>query len=451
MQWQAVACSAIGTKHIKKGTPCQDSVCHEIISEQIIIGAVSDGMGSARRSEVGSDLAVKTALSQMKSMSCLQNQPKNDEEVREIFRSVLGKVIATLKKEAENGGYSVEELDCTLLAFIATPKWLAAMQVGDGLIVVRPRGGIYELLFMPDKGEYANVTTPVTASNAVQEMQVCLKSGGYEFICAATDGIENISLVRQEGWKPFERFFKPLEEQIMLSANTPTQKEKEIHDFLNSEAVNQKTDDDKTLLLCVYNNFANSQNSVTKSENLPFEQPKIEAGTKPRGEGASIPQPKASIPLTNQNIINQELARIKASIVNTPEAQGITPSLKIKNSFLSCEFISDKSLPCQQMLSQSIRQQVLNSQIPKLLKVNKIEVYNYPKNSEDYYWLETIHLGEFPYWLFDLATVITITLVMTFFAGFIQTLLPSFLGILTYFFVNLIIISFVWFFRHRRN
>ena len=82
-------------------------------------------------------------------------------------------------------------------------------------------------------------------------MQVCLRSIPYKFICTATDGIENISLIKTQGWKPFDNFFRPLE-QHMLSTSTLEQKKKKLDDFLNSAKINQSTDDDKTLLLCVY-------------------------------------------------------------------------------------------------------------------------------------------------------------------------------------------------------
>ncbi|MEG4282874.1 PP2C family serine/threonine-protein phosphatase [Microcoleus sp. A006_D1] len=294
MEWQAVGVSVQGSYHIDQKLPCQDAAKYETSSDyQIIIGAVSDGMGSARHSEIGSALAVNTALSEIKSKMPWQEQPSN-EQVRSIFYTVLEKVQASLKKEAEKEGYSLKDLACTLLLFVATPKWLAAMQVGDGLIVVRrSTGENYELLFRPDKGKrYPNETTPVTSSYADREMQVDVKSGCYQFICAATDGIENISLVKREGWRPFENFFKPLEEQIMLSQNTVNQKEMEIQDFLNSEQVNQETDDDKTLLLCVYSNFGIQRE--TQTETSAFDKANREVATTQRCEASSRPRPQAS-------------------------------------------------------------------------------------------------------------------------------------------------------------
>ena len=251
MEWQAVASRARGYKHIKGGKPCQDYGDYEILSGgRVIIGVVSDGMGSAKHSEIGSQLAVEVAISELKRESWLYS-PKDEKHTQKIFKSILEVVRAKLKNWADINGYSVQDLACTLLAFIATPQWLAAMQIGDGFVVVRSKGGDYQLLFKPDKGEFANETTPLTSSDALREMQVCLRSIPYKFICAATDGIENISLIKTKDWKPFDNFFRPLENH-MLSPYILEQKKKKLDDFLNSEKINQSTDDDKTLLLCVY-------------------------------------------------------------------------------------------------------------------------------------------------------------------------------------------------------
>lgn len=451
MQWEIVSCSAIGTKHITGGTPCQDAVDYERISDRIIIGAVSDGMGSARRSDVGSKLAVQTALSQIKNTQCWLNQPKNDEGARNIFRTILGKVQTALKKEAENGGYSVEDLNCTLLAFVATPEWLAAMQVGDGLIVVRPKGQDYQLLFMPDKGEHPNETTPVTSSDALQEMQVCVKSGSYEFICAATDGIENISLVKPENWRPFEGFFKPLEEKIMLSTKSLAHKKKEIEDFLNSEQINQKTDDDKTLLLCAYSDFTNVENPNTVSQNNLQDK----TANTPQSTITGTVQPSTNDTVSQKQKrredIESEIAAITARIYRIFEngaAYGITPEIKIDQSYLVCDLISDHSLNDKDMLSNIVRKAVIDSKILSLIQIKRIEVYNFIKDSKTPCWSEKFNV---PNKFLEIAIVIIIAAGMTLSFGLLKTFLDGILSIIISFIFSLIVISCIWFLRFKTN
>ena len=124
------------------------------------------------------------------------------------------------------------------------------MQIGDGFIVARLREGEDQLLFTPDKGEFINETTFVTSANAINEMRVRVLPGQQKFICASTDGLERVA-IRMSDWTPFPPFFQPLEE-YMVETSHPEQEDEYIKNFLDSERLNAKTDDDKTLLLCLY-------------------------------------------------------------------------------------------------------------------------------------------------------------------------------------------------------
>ncbi len=252
MVWRAIVRSSVGTSHKKRQMPCQDYGQYFISSDDVFVGAVSDGAGSAKHADVGAELAVKTALfnagdwleRQRISLAFTQTQAET------IFSWVLETVVTALKQEAANTGYSLNDLACTLLIFIATPDWVAAMQVGDGFIVVGSHSHEYYLLFQPSKGEFINETAFVTAPNALDEMQVCVRSGKQEFICAATDGLERVA-IRMDEWLPFAKFFQPLQE-YMWATSSPEQEDEYIRNFLDSERLNARTDDDKTLLLCVY-------------------------------------------------------------------------------------------------------------------------------------------------------------------------------------------------------
>ncbi len=288
MSWQAVAKSVIGAKHQKTGQPCQDCGSYAILpARDIIIGAVSDGMGSAKHSDVGSSLAVDITLNVLKRTDW--SHPPKDAGI--IFDFVLNEVQSGLRKEAESKGYTLHDLACTLLAFVATPKWLAAMQVGDGFIVLRSKDQDYKLLFEPDKGEFANETTPVTSSNAKEAIQVTLKQDSFLFICASTDGIENISLIKSENWKPSHDFFSPLEKDFCLKKSQKF--EEELEDALGSKRINQHTDDDKTLLICVYSKCdAESEETLN---NIPIVPPPPPHRNKPVKLRRNISPAKGSI------------------------------------------------------------------------------------------------------------------------------------------------------------
>ncbi|MHC5675895.1 PP2C family serine/threonine-protein phosphatase [Nostoc sp.] len=260
MNWKAVARSAIGTSHENQGIVCQDYGDYRIFHDVIIVGAVADGAGSAKHSDVGAKLAVETVL---KCFSDINESPQKEEELEpgyskrlskeeaeKLFATIVKKAIAKLHEQAAKENYSVNDLACTLLIFLAAPDWFAAMQIGDGFIVMRSQESEYQLLFQPDKGEFANETTFITSANAVKEMQVKVISEKQEFICASTDGLEKVA-IRLSDWEPFSPFFKPLEEYLHEPVNGE-EKDKYLMEFLNSERLNSRTDDDKTLLLCLF-------------------------------------------------------------------------------------------------------------------------------------------------------------------------------------------------------
>lgn len=252
MPWQVVAKSEIGTKHASS----QDKCCQDfvrwttLLDRRIVIGVVSDGAGSAKYSERGSECTVNVTIEELKNKSW--RTVPSQAQVEETFHSLVEKVREELYKLATIEGCSFQDLACTLLAFIASPSWLMAMQIGDGFIVIREASSKeYRLLFVPDKGEYINETTFVTSPDVAERTRIIINSISSEFICAATDGIESISLIKKENWRPFPGFFEPLRNHVQSSKSSEL-KELELSKFLNSERLNQATDDDKTLILCTY-------------------------------------------------------------------------------------------------------------------------------------------------------------------------------------------------------
>ncbi len=257
--WQAISRSVIGTSHQKQNLPCQDFGGDRIV-DHVMIGAVADGAGSAPRSDIGAELAVTTALNYLAATEAWLQQRQQSwqtlataptpAQAQKLFAKTVAKVRSALDQQAASHHYAVEDLACTLLMFLATPDWVMAMQIGDGFIVMRPQHQDYQLLFQPDKGEFANQTTFVTSSSALAAMQVRVITAPQSFICAATDGLERVA-IRLSDWAPFPPFFQPLEEYLAETPH-PESEDKYLMQFLTSDRLNTRTDDDKTLLLCRY-------------------------------------------------------------------------------------------------------------------------------------------------------------------------------------------------------
>ncbi len=262
-QWKAIACKETGTSHISDKKPCQDHADYKQYKEYFI-GAVSDGAGSRTLSQYGSKLAVDTTLDyfvdKLEHSRRGSNPLGSKTDVEALFRELIDTIRDKIQKKAEawsnenNDKISPIEFACTLLVFIAFPKGIAAMQLGDGFIVVRKfKDKEYNLLCdsTKDEDQPVNYTTFVTSARAEieKDLQIVYSPNPVSFVCASTDGLESVALdlVNQ---KAYPRFFIPLEQYIQETEELELEKDVYIPNFLKSELINRKTDDDKTILLC---------------------------------------------------------------------------------------------------------------------------------------------------------------------------------------------------------
>ncbi len=247
--------SAIGTRHERRGQPCQDygNYC---VEAPYLFGAVSDGAGSAKHSEIGAQIAVETALEAIfqavtHRFDQLPTWSEMEQAAPELFEQALDTILSALHQETVASSCELRDLGCTLLAFVATPDWVAAMQIGDGFMMLRSHPDApCQLLFEPDKGEFINETIFVTTSGAKAYMGVCVEAVQSPFLCAATDGLERVA-VRLQDWQPYAPFFEPFED-CLSKLPTAVERYSYLKTFLESERLNAKTDDDKTLLACLY-------------------------------------------------------------------------------------------------------------------------------------------------------------------------------------------------------
>ncbi|MEB3173646.1 MAG: PP2C family serine/threonine-protein phosphatase [Cyanobacteriota bacterium] len=257
--WKAVARSVVGAGHLSQNLPCQDACLYRRQPSGLLLGAVADGAGSAAYSQLGAELAVRESLDYLARWETfLQRRRRRflpwlkdltPDQRRKFFAKLLRFLRRSLACLAAQEGVEYKSLASTLLVFIAGPEGVAAMQIGDGFMVVRAQTGDYELLFHPDKGEYINETTFITSANALEDIQSSVYERSPHFICAATDGLEKVAIKYQD-WSAFGPFFQPLE-TFLTEIKDPEAEDEYLQNFLQSERLNQRTQDDKTLLIAL--------------------------------------------------------------------------------------------------------------------------------------------------------------------------------------------------------
>jgi hypothetical protein len=121
------------------------------------------------------------------------------------------------------------------------------MQVGDGAIVLRDPQGDLSALTAPRTGEYWNETRFVTDTLEADESSFQWQEQEITHIALFSDGLQNVALQQPEG-TPHPPFFTPLF-QFVAHLEDPTTAKEQIEHFLRSPRLQERTDDDLTLIL----------------------------------------------------------------------------------------------------------------------------------------------------------------------------------------------------------
>ena len=247
-----MAASVIGTSHEKAGGTCQDANECEIYSlptgEQVLAAAVADGAGSAVCGGEGAARTCHVLLGLLKEHLCSGNAI--EEITKDTAKSWITTIQNVLEEEAKTVSRERRDFACTVLGLIVGDCCAACLQVGDGVMVLADsEEHAYGHVFWPDRGEYANTTHFVTEDDAIEHLQ--FESVNRRIVEAAllTDGLQTIALNYQKQIA-HEPFFKGLFAPLRTTEEGRSSELSEsLGAFLASPRVNEKTDDDKTLVL----------------------------------------------------------------------------------------------------------------------------------------------------------------------------------------------------------
>lgn len=245
--WLHLAESAIGTSHLEANTECQDYCGSRIgtsTDESALIFAVADGAGSARFSRIGAQLTVDRFLAEI---ACFPIG--TDAVTRNDVAAVCEKIRNALMSEAHARGCPLRELSATLLGGCISRESAWFCQIGDGGIVLRHEGK-YQPVTWPSSGEYVNQTTFITSDEWLDDFQFAPVLAEIEAAAAFTDGLQDLILVHADK-SVHAAFFDPMLTTMRRVADS-TMLAPALRAFLESKAVNERTDDDKTLVLACW-------------------------------------------------------------------------------------------------------------------------------------------------------------------------------------------------------
>ena len=217
--------------------------------EPVLVAVVADGAGSAKRAEIGARMACSSFVHEIEAL--LHTGLGVRELDEDIVRSWIERFGKEVDNRAEADGLKRRDLACTILAAVIGIDCAVSFQIGDGAIVIsdprQPENYCY--LYWPQQGEYENVTVFLTDTHAVDHLDYGLTTHPIHEVALFTDGLQRLALQLQDR-AVHDPFFRPM--FAPLQAEHPgylATLSSSLESFLASPPVNDRTDDDKTLVL----------------------------------------------------------------------------------------------------------------------------------------------------------------------------------------------------------
>lgn len=263
--WRVLAASVAGGAHVRAGRSCQDAYAVRRLDGALIV-AVADGAGGAPLSAAGAALAVELACERLAAawqrgprdgLHPLDDGPAATASRRALVDVASDAVLRRFRRAAAglaraSRGLRPGDFGTTLTAVLVDPPWLALFAVGDGFVVTRAGADRYDLPLAPPGGpdHPLGATTLLTSPGARDRAQrAVIRIPDLAGVAVGTDGMQTL-LLEYAGARPVRPYAAKFDELFGHAADPDTDP-MHLTRVLAGPRVNQRTDDDRTLVLAV--------------------------------------------------------------------------------------------------------------------------------------------------------------------------------------------------------
>lgn len=207
------------------------------------MAVASDGAGSATFGGQGAWIACRIFVgAARKHFEASADMPSDDQ-----CWAWLDEVRDRIAQAARSRATSSRQFAATLVAVIASDVETVVLHVGDGAAVLQIEGE-WLASSWPENGEYASTTFFVT-DDPVARLRIT-RIGRATAVAVFTDGIERLVL-DYASKRPHAPFFDGIIRPIAQAQGQGRNRDlaASLARYLDSDAINERTDDDKSLIL----------------------------------------------------------------------------------------------------------------------------------------------------------------------------------------------------------
>jgi hypothetical protein len=252
--WHIASASAAGLAHLQQNTQCQDRLAHRTIETaggEVLIAVVSDGAGSAEKGHCGAELACELFTAEVSAFLSTKNasvKSLSEEFGRRWVSYFQRKSAEVARKE----GFLMGDYASTLVGAAVGTDCAVFYQIGDGGIVFSATGAPDSYLFgiAPQDALYVNMTDFITDEDAAVHLRYNRLEERVEDLILFSDGIFPVAVDYRSN-QPHEPFLRPMITPLRNGngQNGAGVLNEKLAGFLASPKLNEKTDDDKTIIL----------------------------------------------------------------------------------------------------------------------------------------------------------------------------------------------------------
>jgi hypothetical protein len=245
----AVACRR-GLSHEKADLRLQDAFKCFVApaTSKPLVVVVSDGAGTALLGGEAASLICRTISVLARRYFRSADELPSDE----LLNQWLGEARTAIGVAAARRNLRARDLAATLILFISSGIESVVLHVGDGCAVLKDEDtNAWVAPSWPFHGEYASTTSFVT-DDPPPEVSIVRHSGRISAVSVFSDGLERLAL-DLKARQPFAPFFDKIIGPVTDSPSTgkDVTLSNMLESFLDSDSVNSRSDDDKTLVLAV--------------------------------------------------------------------------------------------------------------------------------------------------------------------------------------------------------
>ena len=267
--WQIAAAKQVGRTHIYLNRGCEDDFAHAEATGGVLIAVVSDGAGSVPFAAEGAQTLCESILQAATEYCQGRNDPSralSPELDRAVILAWIEQARAALQVKAMETRSPLNHYAATLLLACIGPHDAVIAQIGDGATVISGGWGSldtnqteWQFVHWPQHGDFLNTTYFVTESDYAEHLLMAALPSPITAVAMFSDGLERLLLSEQNraAHSPFfTKIFTQFRQCLRYAArpnpdHARSDMTKIIADLLDSREVNDRTDDDKTLLLAM--------------------------------------------------------------------------------------------------------------------------------------------------------------------------------------------------------